>query len=311
MYRKTLVTVSLALTIAPAAMGQAPFVFERRYQADQEFSYHVEDRRRQQAGESVSTTIASAESSHRVAFEGGVPFETVRWTEAVDLATGQHRTDLDSLPISRLSLHPNGPIEPGKPAGDPLMIGMITDLVTLYVAVSPKVGIANLHLPGDQAAAPAPVFGDFADGSTFIAGQNKFRVDVAMTALSPELVEYATYMQPLGFDSGELHRDFMQQPACVSAPNNIQYVRAQGADFLAAWGCESITIQTKIDRQSGIIVESLMVSYLLQNVKTCQDAALTQCADAPPIEENRTVELKLLDHETSPQRSFVPPRQRP
>ncbi|MEX2304036.1 MAG: hypothetical protein WD733_24030 [Bryobacterales bacterium] len=304
-------TVSLVLTLGPVAMGQAPFVFERRYQADQEFSYHLEDRRRQQAGEIVSTTIASAESSHQVVFEGGVPFETVRWAEAVDLATGQHRTDLASLPISRLSLHPNGPIEPGKPAGDPLMIGMITDLVTLYIAVSPSVGITNLHLPGDQVASPAPVFGDFADGATFIAGQDKFRVDVAMTALGPDLVEYSTYMQPLGFEPGELYRDFMQQPACGNAPNNIQYVRAQGAGFLAAWGCESITIQTKIDRQSGIIIESLMVSYLLQSVKTCQDAELTQCADGPPIEENRTVELKLLDHQTPPQRSFVPPRQRP
>lgn len=311
MYRKTLTAVSLVLMLQPATMGQAPFVFERRYQAGQEFSYRVEDRRRQQAGESVSTTIASAESSHQVVFEGGVPLETVRWTAAVDLATGQHRTDLAALPVTRVSLHPNGPIEPGKPAGDPLMIGMITDLVTVYTAVSPKVGITNLHLPGDQAAAPAPVFGDFADGDTFIVGQDKFRVDVAMTALSPELVEYATYMQPLGFESGELYRDFMQQPACANAPNNIQYVRAQGAGFLAAWGCESITIQTKIDRQSGIIVESLMLSYLLQNVKTCQDAALSQCADGSPIEENRTVELKLLDHEPTPPRSFVPPRQRP
>jgi hypothetical protein len=310
MYRKTLITVSLVLTLVPVAKSQAPFVFERRYEAGGEFSYHLEDRRRQQAGESVSTTIAAAKSSHQVAFEGGVPVETVRWTEAIDLATGQHRTDLAAVPISRISLHPNGPIEPGKPAGDPLMIGMITDLVTFYIAASPKVGIANLHLPGDKAAT-APVYGNFADGTTFLVGQGKVSVEVAMTALSPDLVEYSTYMQPLAFEPGELHREFMQQPACSNAPNNIQYVRAQGAGYLAAWGCETITIQTKIDRQSGIIVEALMVSYLLQNVKMCQDAALTQCSDGPPIEENRTVELKLLDHETPPQRSFAPPRQRP
>jgi hypothetical protein len=310
MYRKTLIILSLFLPVLPEVQGQAPYVFERRYQPGQEFSYRIEDRRRQQSGEAVTSTIAVARSTHRVAVEAGVPVEVVGWIDVMDLVTGDHRTNLGGLPASRVSLHPNGPIEPGKPAGDPLMIGMITDLVTFYIAVSPKVGAANLHLPGDKASAPAPVYGDFADGTAFLVGRDKFRVDVEMTALSGQLVEYATYMQPLAFEPGELHREFMQQPACPSAPNNIQYVRRQSESYLAAWGCESIAIKTKIDRQSGAIVEALMVNYLLQNVKTCQDAALTQCTDSPQIEENRTVDLKLLDHVETPSRSYIPPRQR-
>jgi hypothetical protein len=310
MRRKNPIPLLLFLLAAPAAQGQAPFVFDRGYQPGQEFSYHLEDRRRQQSGETVSSTVASAESLHQVAFEAGVPVETVHWTEVVDLTTGQRRTDLAGVPATRISLHPNGPIEPGKPAGDPVMLGMVTDLATFYVAASPRAGIANLHLPGDRAVAAAPVFGDFADGAVFLVGQDKLRAEIEMTALSAQLVEYTTYLQPVAFEAGELYRDFMQQPACGNAPNNIQYVRKHEAGYRAVWGCETITIQTKIDRQSGIIVESLMVSYLLQNVKTCQDAALTQCSDGEPIEENRTVELKLLDDSASPQRPNLPPRQR-
>jgi hypothetical protein len=312
MHRTTSITLSIVLSFLPGVHAQAPHVFERRYESGQEFSYRIEDRRRQQFGETVTSTIAVARSAHRVAFEAGVPVEVVGWIDVMDLVTGINRTDLGGLPPSRVSLHPSGPIEPGNPVNDPLMIGMATDLVTFYISVSPKIGTANLHLPGDKATAPAPVFGNFADGTAFLVGRDKFRVDVEITALSAQTVEYATYLQPLAFEAGELHREFMQQAACPSAPNNIQYVRRQGESYLAAWGCESIAVQTKIDRQSGAIVEALMVNYLLQNVKTCQDAALTQCIDSPQIEENRTVDLRLLDHvQPPPTRSYIPPRQRP
>lgn len=311
MYRKTFITLSLLLTVTAAVYGQAPYVFVRGYEPGEQFAYRIEDRRRQQFGEAVTSTIAVAKSAHQVVFEGGVPLENVRWTEVVDLVTGQQRTDLGGVPLSRVSLHPSGPIEPGKPANDPLMLGMVTDLVTFYVAANPKVGIENLHLPGDKVVAPAPVIVDFSDGIAFLIGRDKLRAEIEMTALSAALVEYTTYLQPLAFEPGELHREFMQQAACPNSPNNIQYVRRQDSNYLAVWGCESITIQTKIDRQSGIIVEALMVSYLLQNTRQCQDEALTQCTDGPQIEENRTVELQLEDFAPTPQRSYVPHRQRP
>ncbi len=310
MSRKICIALSLFLGIVPLVYSQAPYVFARSYQPGERFGYRLEDRRRQQFGEAVTSTIAVAQSAHQVVLEGGVPLETVSWTDVVDQITGERRTDLGGIPATRVSLHPAGPLEPGKPVNDPLMLGMVTDLVTFYLAASPKVGIEGLHLPGDKVAAPAPVVVDFADGGTFLVGRDKLRAEVEMTALSGTLVEYATYLQPIAFEPGELYRDFMQQQACPNNSNNIQYVRRQGDGYLAVWGCESITIQTKIDRQTGIIVEALMVSYLLQNTRTCQDQALTQCVDTPQIEENRTAELKLLDFTPTPERSLVPPRQR-
>jgi len=272
--------------------GAGRYTYERHYTVGERMEYELRTRRKLEIGERVTRSAAVARSEHLVALKGEIPHEVVAWLTYRKLPDGAAR-DVSDLGPSTVSLHSGGQTEMAKPAGDPAMLGMVTDLVTFYVAVGPKSGITRLEQEGDRAMGE-PVTGDWSDGETFPLGQDKLAVEIEMTGLSEKQVYFETRFRPPAETSLEAYRPWMKAPVCGDTPNNWQMVRRQPNGYLAAWGCEEFTVRSTVDRETGRILRATMSNDVARAVRFCADEELSACQPTPQMREHRDLELVLL-----------------
>ena len=286
-----LVTCSTPVPAQPIQSG-GHYEYERLYRAGAELDYELTTNRALKIGDTVTLNSAKARSRHRVVLLEEVPHELVAWLTYQELPDGSVR-DVSALKASTVSLHPSGQTEMAKPVGDAAMLGMVTDLVTFYVALGPKSGIARLRQVGDRAVGEA-VTGDWTDGETFLVGQDKLAVEIELTGLDDTQAYFETRFRPPPRASLEAYRPWMAVPVCEGEPNNWQMVRRQPSGYLAAWGCEEFTVRSTVERGTGRIVRATMSNDVVRNVRFCADEQLSSCHQAPQMKEHRDLELTLI-----------------
>jgi hypothetical protein len=154
---------------------------------------------------------------------------------------------------------------------DDALVGMITDLHTILVAVSPAAGVASLARIGDVHADGQPRRGSWADGSSVILGED-------CTSLTSRLVE-------LSVDTATIETSFDPPPGpCLAmrapwmAPgSNFQNVRRTDAGYTAMAGRERFQVRAVVRRNDGRIVQASLHNQLALTIRPACDETLLRC----------------------------------
>jgi hypothetical protein len=264
------------------------FSFVRHYVPGQSYRYEIRERSQGSDREQVAV------SKHTVMARDGVPYERIEWVSLSDSLEGDLTALTRDVPPAEISLRPGADFQFTKPAGNPRMMGAVTDLITFFTAVSPQMGVTVVKRVGETYVRPEVVIGDFADGKEFLIGRSCNGVAITLQALDAQTATYQTVLQPPDRGCPALSRDWMKAPVCGDTGNTFEMIRRQAPGFVAAWGCEKITIVSRVSRKTGAIVGAEMDNQLTWKMKFCMDEPLTQCSALPDVTKRRFVTLHQL-----------------
>lgn len=267
--------------------GAGAYTYARRYTPGEVNTYEVRVRDPDLGSELIGV------SEHRVFLRNGVPIERVRWIRLTESQLGDLSDMAREVPTYEMSLDPQGDLSLINVKGDPVMLEMVTDLYAFYFALSPAAGVANLQRAGDSYVRPELVSNDWADGDQFLVGQSRTQVRLGLASVAPqEVVQQSDFLPPA--DAAlEMQRPWMETPVCGDTPNNLQFVRRQDDGFLAAWGCETSRITSRVDPASGKLLAAFLDNEMTWSLKLCKDQRLEDCEDRPQITRHRLIELRL------------------
>jgi hypothetical protein len=281
----TLVAATCSSASASSSPGPASpaYTYARHYVKGQVVRYTYT--------ENESGAVLTAVARLRSYVHHGIGGEQVKW---VALDSGGQNLDAQAraFPPYNLSLDPrdqDGLALPNTQTAG-LLQGPIEDLGTFYVSLSGRVGIDNLHQPGQSYVDPTLLSGNFSNATTPV-GQDLIQLTTTLTGLSARRATFTSSYQPPSGGGLTLTQPWMDSPVCGSVPNNFEQVQAKGADWDAVWGCEQFTITTVVDRASGQIVSVQMTNPLQLDATQCLDEALTECSPITPFTLPRTVQL--------------------
>lgn len=284
-------TFIAACSSGTASSGVTPsatsaYTYMRHYVNGQVTSFTYTEH---QAGAAGQLTATAKLTSY---VRGGVGGEQVKWVSLKDAAGHDLNAQAQAFPPYDLSLDPkaaNALSLPKQGVSGELQ-GPVEDLLTFFVDLSAKVGVTDLHQPGDSHVDAKPIGGSFST-TTAPVGQDLIQLTTTMTALTSTQATYKSAYQPPAQGGLTLYRSWMSSPVCSGAPNNFQLVEVKGSRYTALWGCESFTVTTVVDRDSGQIISVQMTNPLKLEGKLCQDKALTKCTDIPDTQQERVVTL--------------------
>jgi len=292
-------------TIALSSMAfgaSASYRYARVYRAGSQFDYTLATRV-EHNGKPASTSVAFAHDL--VVSKAGVPFDEVTFTQLKECAeTGTSTCKvLDAyarqVPPFFLSLAADGSIAVPHVAA-PQMTGSVTDLVTYWVAMSAKMGIANLHKPGDHLLVPTPISGNWANGASIPLGRDYLAVTEQLLDMTPDTVTFRSSFQPPPNPGLSMAHAWMRAPVAGATPNNFEQVIDQGnAGATVMWGHEAFTILTTVDRNSGVILRAQMENNLELRMRIGCTADATHCGPAMPFTIARHQTLRMLPAPTA------------
>jgi hypothetical protein len=289
--------VSLIALMAVAALAAPPQArtpqdearrppLSRTYREGERLRYRIV----QSETRNGATTVLTAETEHEVARERAGLAERVGWTRMGPPEAPDSRSDeARAVPPYTLSLEPGGGLESPRPAGAVDLLGLITDLQTFWVAVSPGLGADRLAEPGDVHVRPELIVGDFADGEAILSGRDCTRATLTLVSRDAEASVVETRFEPPTTSCLD-----GAAPADGGPPFNFRMVRRAGEQFLDLEGHESFVITSRLDGGDGKIRSAEMVNGLALHGRVCMDAGLTQCTPMPEVRRERRVTLELV-----------------
>ena len=266
------------------------YTYKRRYSIGSSSVYTLTTRAYHN-GKFASESVAT--SKHVIVKRKGVPFERVTFT-GLEETSKQGRKDLTAMPsvVSKvkpfyMSLAPHGSLSIPK-LTVPQMTGPITDLITFWVALSPKVGADQLHSVGAKRTLKKPFGGDWASGASLPVGRDETVVTSQLVALTSKTATFKTSFLPPSKQGIQMARPFMTKRVVSTSPNNFEQVQAIGdGEFDAMWGNEHFIITETVDRKSGQIIHATMENYLKLKLRVQCDAAFKRCGPELPFSITR------------------------
>lgn len=272
--------------LASAGQSVPAYTYARHYVKGQVSRYAFDET---QNGATTITAVARLRSY----IHHGVGGEQVKWV-ALDSEGQNLDAEARAFPPYDLSLDPKDPdglvLPDTTNAGD--LLGPVTDLGNFYVDLSPKTGIGTLHQPGQSAADPTPLNGNF-PSATRPVGKDLLQLTTTLTSLTGRRATFTSSFTPPAAGGLTLTQSFMDSPVCGSTPNNFETVVQGSTGYVALWGCESNTITTVVDRASGRIESVQMNNPLQLEEVSCQDEALTECSSPAPVTLQQAAQLTL------------------
>ncbi|WP_127129911.1 hypothetical protein [Pseudoflavitalea rhizosphaerae] len=226
-----------------------------------------------------------------------IPYDEIKWiSKKVYTArdTTDHTDEIRNTSPYRISLHKNGKLD--LPViQDAGMTGEITDFNTFFVAISPKLGINELHKPQDIFYKPERVKGNFSNGKDILRGEDcltvtntLLRTDYAHAWIKTEFKAPADTC--LSFYSSD-----MKQPVTGDTINNFQMVRFAGPGKVNLfYGKEVFTIASTLDLKDGRLKAAAMNNTLRLNLKLNCNTDYTDCQNSFPFTIQRNVQLELV-----------------
>lgn len=187
--------------------------------------------------------------------------------------------DLASVPPYELSLAadaPKGALALPSLAGlDGGAVGMVTDLHTFFVAVSPKTG-------------KEPARGDWG------IGQDCILISRKVVAEDAGQVTFETSFEPPARPCLTPRAPWMEAPVVAGVPNNFQQVRKGDGGSMPMWGRERFVVRSVVRRRDGLILRATMDNELTLKVRLACDESLSNCQGEAPVTMRRSLELTLL-----------------
>lgn len=280
-------SIAFALLVgAPIVLsGQDSYRYERRLAAGDESIYEMRTRTEGTPGELVATVRLEAVE------RAGTLREEVKWLSVTHTTAGDRGMTL--APYDLLG-HPRTVIASLTADDDADRLGLVTDLYTLFFAVSPLAGSREVDTPGESHTRADFVVGDWSNGTTFRVGRDRFIVTLQLDTLDTHRATFVTrFLPPTSGATWPMHRPWMEAPVCDGVPNNFQMVRANGPTFIVLWGCEEFTVRNVVERATGKTLDADMDNRLVWRVRVCGDEALSECAEAPNLTRRRHVTLQV------------------
>ncbi len=274
-----------ALVVAGVSADQH-YTYARQYVDGQVVRYTYTDQR---AGAAAGVTAVAQLTS---AVRAGIGGERIRWVALRDRAGHDLTALARAFPAYALSLDPRATDALTLPQRrvPAALQGPVDDLLTFFVDVSAKVGIARLHRVGTSYTDPEPLTGNFSS-ATAPVGRDVIQLTTTLTALSARQATFTSSYQPPPQRTLTPYRPWMSASVCGRVPNNFQLVQQQGVRDTALWGCESFMVTTVVDRTSGQLVSVTMVNPLHLRGASCPSPALTGCTAIPDTHQERLVRL--------------------
>ena len=277
--------------------GKPPYRYERSYVAGDHYSYKLVTSRFKGG---MLDSVEEAVSDHTVLTDG-TPRERIRWRSLVrqegDTAT-DHTEIARGVSPYEISLHPDGTIDL-PPLDEPRMLGMITDLNTFFVAVSPAIGVEGLHESGDSHVLDEPARGIWTNGRNIVLGQDCIRTRIELVEIDrkKETVRFRTSFMPPDVPCLELARPWMTKAASDDKPNNFQQITLnEQGKHTVIWGIEEFTITSEVSYEDGKVRNARMDNNLLIFAKIgCTEDLETCIVEIPAtIHIKRVLELTLI-----------------
>lgn len=246
-------------------------------------------------GKWQSTIIAVCEL--KVATENNIPYDEVKWVSK-KVITAKDTTDfpkeIQNTAPYRISLHPKGKLDI-PPIDEPGMVGEITDFNTFFVAISPKMGIDSLHIPGYIFRKPESLQGNFANGKDILKGDDCLQVSSHYAGKEKNDVSIITDFIPPSTPCLRFLSPEMAAPVSGDSLNNFQMVRAgAGGKVNLFSGREKFRINSVVESKEGKLVRASMINQLTLKLKLNCDADYTNCQHTMPYNIERKITLELL-----------------
>lgn len=272
----------------------ARYDFERKYRIGEVYRYRLTTKAMHN-GQWQSTTIAVCEL--KVVDSSGVPYEEVRWVSKKVITakdTSDHTSEAIQVPPYRISLHPNGKLDlPGMQVAD--MTGEITDFNTFYVAVSPKLGVADLKQKGDQHSQKELLKGNFTNGKDILLGNDCIAITLLLEEKEKNTVSIKTSFLPPADSCLQFLTTDMTAPVVPGTLNNFQMVKPFGGNRVnILYGREDFIISTHLQKKDGKIATATMVNTLNLKIKLNCNNQYDGCQTAMPFTIQRSLQLELL-----------------
>jgi hypothetical protein len=221
-------------------------------------------------------------------------YEEIRWSNLTSNA--QQALTPASLALSQ-TVSLDDPVSymkvPDLAAVQPLLIGPITDTLTIYsdllLAMQSK-----LVQPGQTAYVSRTTPNSWADGQRILLGQ-----DVVDFSLKVETINPAEHTETLLIQHVpppalhvQLPAKWMQEPTSAK-PNNFVQVSKQADGFTAEAGKETFDVRLVVDTRDGHILSATMHNPVALTARTCTDRELAQCGPESSKTTLREITWKL------------------
>jgi hypothetical protein len=248
-----------------------------------------------QNGKWTSTTVSEAQLSK--GYDSlGVPYNEVHWISSTQMGV-KDTLDLSAkaraVPPYRISFDPRGSMAL-PPLNDPAMTEPITDLHTFFVAISPALGATRLKIAGDSYTKPQPAIGDFSNGANILKGQDCLQTSMSLMAQSGDTDFVQTRFFPPPTNGLSYITPDMNTPVIADTVNNFQMLMPAGnGKFNYQYGRELFTIDTKVSKASGTLLEASMFNMLSLRLHVMCDQQYEHCAMQMPMAIVRTLALEL------------------
>ena len=205
-------------------------------------------------------------------------YEEIRWSNLTSNA--QQSLTPASLLLGQ-TVSQDDPVSymkvPDLTAVQPLLIGPITDTLTIYSDLLLAMR-AQLVQPGQTAYVARTSPNSWADGKHVLLGQ-----DVVDFSLKVENVNSAEHTETLLIQHipppalhVQLPAKWMHEPVSAGPPNFVQVSR-QGDGFIAEIGKETFDVQLVVDTRDGRILSAAMHNPVALATRECADRELTHC----------------------------------
>jgi hypothetical protein len=193
-------------------------------------------------------------------------------------------------------------LEPHYPMGVPdlsqviVIVGPITDLLTIYADMSIK-NQGKLEKSGDHFYFKHGTPASWADGSYAVLGEDSIDFEVTLADLNPKekqatlLIRHVPPKQP----QIKIPADWMHE-AVADTPNNwVEVTRRSAGKYFAEVGKETFDVQIKVSLQDGKILWAAIDNPVEVKARECTDAALMNCGEPMRYQILRKIELKLVE----------------
>jgi hypothetical protein len=176
----------------------------------------------------------------------------------------------------------------------PLLIGPITDTVTIYSDLLLAIQ-AKLVQPGQTAYVSRTAPNSWADGQRVLLGQDVVDFSLKVETIDP--VEHTETLLIRHVPPPALHiqlpAKWMQEPTS-DKPNNFVQVSRQNDKFTAETGKETFDVRLVVDTRDGHILSAAIHNPVALRTRTCTDRELTQCGPEGSKTTLREITWKLV-----------------
>jgi hypothetical protein len=183
---------------------------------------------------------------------------------------------------------------PNLAAVQPLLIGPITDTLTIYSDLLLTMQ-HKLVRPGQTAYVPRTTPNSWADGQRVLIGQDV--VDFSLKVEGVNAAEHTETIVVQHVPPPELHVElpasWMQEPTSAKPKNFVQVFR-QGDGFIAEVGKETFDVRIVVDTRDGHIISAAMHNPVALSTRTCTNRELTQCGPEASQNTLREITWKLV-----------------